>query len=265
MAAGEAAFDYGAQYFTARDPAFSGQVKGWLAEGKVARWPAAGAEAWVGVPAMNAPLKALAHGLDIRWSTTIEAIRATQDGWRVIAGDVDDERFNAAILAVPAEQAAALLGPIDQALAAEVKATPSAPCWTLMTAFNERLAVGADVISERQIISWAARNSAKPGRSGPESWVIHASATWSADHLENDQLVIVREMLRAFAQATGIPLPEPLVACAHRWRYAKSGKLGRDFCWDERSRLGVCGDWLLCPRVECAWLSGDRLAKAIGS
>ncbi len=49
-------FDHGAQYFTARDPAFADQVTRWQADGIVARWPAAGDDAWVGTPGMNAPL-----------------------------------------------------------------------------------------------------------------------------------------------------------------------------------------------------------------
>lgn len=27
--------------------------------------------------------------------------------------------------------------------------------------------------------------------------------------------------------------------------------------------LGVCGDWLVGPRVECAWMSGKALAGII--
>lgn len=53
--AGEANFDHGAQYFTVRDPGFRTRVDAWVATGCVAPWVAAGAEAFVGVPGMNAP------------------------------------------------------------------------------------------------------------------------------------------------------------------------------------------------------------------
>jgi renalase len=33
--------------------------------------------------------------------------------------------------------------------------------------------------------------------------------------------------------------------------------------WNRDIGLGVCGDWLLGPRVECAWLSGRQLAKKL--
>ena len=42
-----------------------------------------------------------------------------------------------------------------------------------------------------------------------------------------------------------------------------SAGLGHGALWNERIGLGVCGDWLLGPRVECAWLSGQQLARAM--
>ena len=53
--AGEAAFDHGAQYFTARDAGFRIQVEAWAAAGIAARWPAAGPDAWVGTPGHERP------------------------------------------------------------------------------------------------------------------------------------------------------------------------------------------------------------------
>jgi predicted NAD/FAD-dependent oxidoreductase len=59
-------------------------------------------------------------------------------------------------------------------------------------------------------------------------------------------------------------LPAPLVMAAHRWRFARSGRLGLPSLWSGRLKLGLCGDWLLGPRVECAWMSGHHLADRIG-
>ncbi|MEM9311642.1 MAG: FAD-dependent oxidoreductase, partial [Pseudomonadota bacterium] len=71
-------FDHGAQYFTAREPAFREAVAAWEAQGVVARWPAAQTSssdaAWVGVPGMNGPIKAMADtvaqaGREVLWNT----------------------------------------------------------------------------------------------------------------------------------------------------------------------------------------------------
>jgi len=66
-----------------------------------------------------------------------------------------------------------------------------------------------------------------------------------------------------FAGLLGITLADPLVATAHRWRFARSGRTDHQALYDEDRKLGVCGDWLIGPRVECAWLSGVALARMI--
>ena len=249
--AGEASFDHGAQYFTARDPAFTAQVEAWRRDGVAAPWPDAGPDAWVGTPAMNAPVKQMAAQQDVTWSTLIEAL------------PLRDGRYDAVVVATPAEQAAPLLHPWDLRMAARAAAVRSLPCWTAMAAFADPLDTTATVLREEGIIGWAARNSAKPGRTGPEAWVIQAGPDWSAAHLEEQPETVLPVLLAAFAARLGIRLPAPLTATAHRWRYAKCGTSEPGPQWNAALGLGMCGDWLLGPRVECAWLSGDRLAEAM--
>ncbi len=263
-AAGQVSFDHGAQYFTARDPAFRAAVDGWHEIGAAAPWPAAGAEAWVGVPAMNAPAKLLAARHDVTWSTPVEALVAQQDGWQLQSDqETIDGSHDAVVLAMPAEQAAALLAPCNAGFRAIAEQTVSAPCWTLMLAFDEPLDTDRLTIRDDAVIGWAARNSDKPGRTGPDAWVIQASPAWSLDHLESSQADVVRALSARFAGLLGITLADPLIATAHRWRFARSGRTGHHALYDEDRQLGVCGDWLIGPRVECAWLSGVALARMI--
>ena len=79
-------FDHGAQYFTARDPRFVEQVARWEREGVVARWDLAGEDAWVGTPGMNAPIRAMAAGLDVRWGLRAERLRREGARWHVNPG-----------------------------------------------------------------------------------------------------------------------------------------------------------------------------------
>lgn len=266
---GEATFDHGAQYFTACDPAFLVQVEQWERIGLAARWPAAGPDAWVGLPTMNALARHLATGLDVLSNARVGAISRSGGGrgeaaqWHLQVEDSVQGPFNAVVVALPAEQAATVLAPWDDDFAAHARTTPSRSCWTAMAAFADRLPIDDDLLQHRGPIQWAARNSAKPGRTRPESWVIQAGPDWSDAHLEGQPDTILADLLGAFSAAIGLPLPPLLVAQAHRWRYARSGSAGLALLWNQALRLGVCGDWLLGPRVECAWLSGTRLAAAM--
>ncbi|RYY37814.1 MAG: FAD-dependent oxidoreductase, partial [Sphingomonadales bacterium] len=75
------AFDFGAQYFTARHPDFLDQANGWAERGIAARWPAAGGDAWVGVPAMATIVRDLADGMGVRWSSHVQSIVRRAGSW----------------------------------------------------------------------------------------------------------------------------------------------------------------------------------------
>jgi renalase len=265
-AQGTAFFDHGAQYFTARDPAFVAEVAQWEAAGAAARWVAAGEDAWVGTPGMNAIIKNLAADHAVQWNCRIESIapESAGEGWALAhAGGI--ERADAVIVAVPAEQVADLVGVHRGDWATLAQATHSQPCWTVMAAFDASVAIAGDCLRTDGAIGWAARNSAKPGRTGPESWVVQGSPTWSAAHLEDDGEAVIALLLAELAAATGGGLPATLAVQAHRWRYAMSGSAGQTALWDGAWGLGLCGDWLVGPRIESAWASGRALAGLIST
>ena len=257
-------FDHGAQYFTARDPRFVEQVARWEREGVVARWDVAGEDAWVGTPAMNAPIKAMAGRHDVQFGTRIEQLLRDGDGWQLDGEGAPDRRFDAVVVALPAEQAGPLLQQHASAMGNLADATRSDPCWTVMAAFEQRLPSEQDSIRHHGAIGWAARNNAKPGRGSAECWVVQASPDWSRTHLEDEATAVETALLDQLADAIGAPLPPRLAISAHRWRFARSGAAGKEALWDAQQRIGVCGDWLIGPRVEAAYLSGRILAETVG-
>ncbi|MEC8771463.1 MAG: NAD/FAD-dependent oxidoreductase, partial [Pseudomonadota bacterium] len=162
------------------------------------------------------------------------------------------------------EQAGPLLQPHASVKGDLADATRSAPCWTVIAAFEQRLPSEQDSIRHHGAIGWAARNNAKPGRGSAECWVVQASPDWSRAHLEDEATAVETALLDQLADAIGAPLPPRLAISAHRWRFARSGAAGKEALWDAQQRIGVCGDWLIGPRVEAAYLSGLILAETVG-
>lgn len=255
-------FDHGAQYLTARDPRFAQVLEQWARCGLVAPWPAAGPEAWVGVPGMNAPIRALAEPHRVAWGQRVEHIAYANDQWH-LDGDAR-QTFDTLVLAIPAEQAAAMLGATAPDLAQLAAAVQTLPCWTMFAAFDAPLPLPQDVIRgpDDAALTWAARDSAKPGRAPGERWVVQAGAAWSHRHLEDDAAAVAERLLQALAVRAGAALI-PRTMMAHRWRYARTTATAPAMLWDADRRLGLCGDWCRGARVEDAWLSGDALAQAI--
>lgn len=263
--AGEAQFDHGAQYFTIRDRAFRRRVDAWIADGVVAPWPSAGPEAHVGIPAMNAPIRQMAQGQTVLWATLVTRLERAGLGWRLLTDAGNAVDLDEAVVAVPAEQASVLLAPVAPDLAARADAAVSEPCWTVLLAFAEPVAVAADCWRGDGAVGWAARNNAKPGRSGVESWVVQAGPEWSRRHLTAEPAWVAEALTAALSERVGARLPPALAQVAHRWRYARSGSEGSIALVDRDRRLGVCGDWLIGPRIEAAWLSGSALGERLGT
>jgi renalase len=257
-------FDHGAQYFTARDQAFRAVVSAWETAGVAARWQAAGEEAFVGRPGMNGPVKAMAEGLDVRWGLRALSLRRKGNIWRV-ATEAGEMTAGTVLVALPAEQAHALLADAAPEFAAIPARVRSAPCWAALAAFASPLPLGEDVLRCEGAVSWAARNSAKPGRAGAECWVVHASAKRSRELLDRSRDEVAMMLLADFRTAAGlVDLPPTLHLDAHRWLYALPEVAESvPVRFDASTRLGLAGDYLHSPAVEGAWLSGRTLAQAV--
>lgn len=265
LALDDLAWDFGAQYFTVRDPRFAGRVSHWEAAGHVARWTTGPEGAWTGAPTMATALAADCAARDVRFGALVQAIRVDDGKWHLSGRELEEGPFDAVVIAVPAEQAATLIGLHDLGMAREAAVVRSAPCWTVMVAFPDVLPDVPNVFRSAGAISWAARNASKPGRPESECWVIQAGGDWSAANLERTQEDVADDLLGHLADLVGTPLPAPTFLKAHRWRFAMpQGGPGAPL-WNEGLKLGACGDWCTAARVEDAWISGFDLADRIAA
>lgn len=272
-------FDHGAQYFTARDPAFVRQVETWMTQHIVAEWtgPIVTIDGttvrlktdqphrYVGVPGMTAMAHHLGADLRIRLETAIVELGRVGNDWQVIdAAGRSEGPFSHVVVSLPAPQAATLLG--DHALAAEVRAIPMTPCWAVLAAFDARVEVAWDgAFVHGAPLGWVARNSSKPGRDhSHECWVLHASPEWSAAHQELDRERVKATLLSAFSRLTAAVRLHPLHLDAHRWLFSAT-PLSVDglVACDDDTGLVVCGDWMAGGRVEGAFRSGVAAATCV--
>ena len=266
--------DHGAQYFTARTPDFRALCSEALMAGVITPWDGelrderAGTSAthdederYRGQPDMNALPRWLARGLPLQCQAAVQALHRATAGWSLeISGRPAAGGFAAVVVALPAEQTAALLASLAPALAAEAAAACSAPCWAGLFGFG-------------RAARWPTWRALRPAADHPLAWlarsrdghglIAHATPAWSRAHLEQPASTVQAALLSAVHQcAPG--LGRPAVAAVHRWRYALVEKVtGVPYRFDSGSALAVCGDWRLGPRVECAWLSGDTLGAAL--
>jgi photolyase PhrII len=268
--------DHGAQYFTARDARFREAVAAWMELGIVQRWQPRVATVrgnrltaspddqarYVAVPGMSALGRHLATGLDVQQQVRVAPPRIDDGQW-LLDDDAGNRlgRFDALIVAVPPEQAEALLRASVPDITAGIAQVRSDPTWALMLETSEPITAPYDALFFKDgPLAWAARNDSKPGRGG-DTWVIHAGQAWTREHLDNDADTAAERLAELFCAALDMPKSRITRRWAHRWLYALTAEpLRRGAIWSAESALAVCGDWCHGSRIEGAFLSGQAAA-----
>lgn len=272
-AEGGRAFDHGAQFVTARTPAFQRFMQDAATNGAAALWQPRGADdkpadtPWfVGTPGMNGMVKPLAADLDLRLGTPVTGLVRDGAGWRVHSENTDIATFvDFVICTAPAPQTRTLARAIPE-IAKALDTVAIAPCWALMLAFAEPFDPGFDMkrLTDGPI-ALVVRTTSKPGRTAdPECWVVHGAPDWSGTHLEEDFETMATRLAAELPTAFGVTVPEPIHTVAHRWRFAQTTTpLGQSFVRNADGTFFAGGDWCLGARVEAAFESGSAIADTI--
>ena len=274
-------FDHGAQYFTVRDARFRRYVNTWIAQGFAARWEgeialfengkqvglSSNSDRFVAVPGMNAIGKHLGQGLKLRTETFVNCIHVSGEKL-VVCNAAGNElgKFDQIIVATPAPPAVIILREFPK-LSEKLQQFQLDPCWAVMTRLAKPLAVSwKGAFINTGPLRWIARNQTKPGRKkDAEAIVMHASAEWTQEHLEDTPEQVVQQLTDELWAAIDTRPCEIVHSDAHRWMYSipTNPIAARCVADEETMRIIACGDWAGGPRIEGAFLSGMSAAGYI--
>lgn len=270
---GEATFDHGAQFVTARTPRFAA----WLDEAQgadVAREWCRGFNGdhdahprWRGQPAMTALAKRLAQGLAIELEQQVAALRQDGDGWRVetVSGGV--RRARALVLTSPVAQSLALLEAggvtLDEPVRARLERVDYERCLAVMAVLDgpSRLPGPGGLAPPDARIAWIADNWQK-GISAVPSVTLHGGHDFSLQHWDRDRQEAGGLLLEAARPWLGAGVT---VFQVHGWRFSRPMQTLEEGCVvaSERPLLVLAGDAFSEPRVEGAVVSGWAAAEAV--
>ncbi len=266
---GEAEFDYGAQYFTVRDPVFAAAVDQWSRQGLVRVWSygfgeSAGHPRYAVSGGMNRLPHALAHGLEVRTRVRAGSCTWTGDRWQVVAGTGEVWEARRLLLTAPVPQSLALLEagavPLPSAWRSRLQAIAYDPCLALLARLAEpsRIPPPGGLPLTGPVLAWIADNAQKGLGSGGFGVTLHAQPAFSASHWDDPPEGVAQQMLEEAAPYVGRVAEWKL----HRWRFAQPRTLYPERCAGSEAPgpLVLAGDAFAGPRVEGAWLSGIAAA-----
>jgi renalase len=268
---GDARLDHGAQFFTARTPAFQRRIDDWDERGLVHVWnhgfeiaEGDGHPRYVATNGMNSLAKDLAVGLDVETSTMAFAVRPGDDDrrWQLVIDDGTARSADAIILTSPLPQTLALL--LDSG--AELENSPLRTDYHrtigLLATLDGPSAVPAPggVQDGDGVFSFVGDNQSK-GVSPTPAVTFHASYEWSQEHWNDDDQLL--ELLTAAAQQW---LGESSIVEAQvkKWRLATPMTIWDDPTWSTSDgTIVLAGDAFAGPKVEGAHNSGLAAAHSL--
>lgn len=264
--------DYGASYFTVRDPDFASVVESMVDEGVVRPWTdtfhvhAEGAMAGVRTGPMRyaAPsgLRTVVEHLgrdhpEVTTNTHVESVVVDRGGVEA-AG----YRAKRAALCMPQPQAMRL---VDEGVLPEVEITwEPVIAVTMLFAEKSWFEIDGVFVNDDPVLTWIADDGKRRGDDAPVL-VAHVNPVLAAGHLEDPSAVLPN----AIAAARRVLQIDDLPAWswAHRWSLARPMSAVDDEYWiHPELPIGLAGDaWAGGPRVEAAWLSGRALGRAMAN
>lgn len=274
-------FDHGAQFLTAHKDSFSSLCHEAASQGALTVWNRPnGKQAFIGGTMMRdfpSWLATVPDGREIPIQQAVEIAQITETDGKIHLYDQDNSLIAEGaqlIITAPAPQTERLLQDTAPELSQTAATATYDPCWTVMLGLKDNEAsILPEIESPDSDLSFVADSrSRRPHSHGATDksacLTLQASAHWSKTHLEaeaNDIIKFVTGLYTAHLQKAGLSMPEISYQSAHRWRYAKLAKAA-DETYPRSSQSGrvhLAGDWLIAPRIESAFISGEAAADAV--
>lgn len=274
---GEATFDHGAQFFTAREATFKATVEHWIKAGVAEEWYSSypgqpnGHPRYRGVPAMTAVAKYLAEDIDILSATRVTGIDQQDSDWIAHLDNNETVNAKAMLITAPVPQTIDLLATGNIVIPADkqvrLKRIKYESCIAVLAILDGPTIIdppGAIAI-EQGPIAWITDNQQK-GLSKVPAVTIHASGDYSATHWHDDRMMIGQQLIDA--ASTHLGNAEVTEYQVHGWRYSKPSVVDHANCLllSESTNLpplAVAGDAFAGPRFEGAVQSGWAAATSL--
>lgn len=274
---GEATFDHGAQFFTAREATFKATVEHWIKAGVAEEWYSSypgqpnGHPRYRGVPAMTAVAKYLAEDIDILSATRVTGIDQQDSDWIAHLDNNETVNAKAMLITAPVPQTIDLLATgnivIPAVKQARLTRIQYESCIAVLAILDGPTIIdppGAIAI-EQGPIAWITDNQQK-GLSKVPAVTIHASGDYSATHWHDDRMMIGQQLIDA--ASTHLGNADVTEYQVHGWRYSKPSVVDHASCLllSESTNLpplAVAGDAFAGPRFEGAVQSGWAAAKSL--
>ena len=271
-------FDQGLQYFSPKSSEFKKFIKNQKKMGVLKEWPSPHLDftfgrkksviKYIGKKGNNEISKYLTKNIKVNYETTVTNIKFNSNFWTITVNNKKKVSFKYLILTCPFLQTKILASKYlkKQFLGLKVNMSPTI---TTMVAYKnyKKFPISSIKFSDH-ILAWAAHeNSKNRFKSNQSLWTIQCTEAFSKKIINLYKINKYKFMLiilKRFQALLGLQIKNIVFKNMHGWRYSyNKTKTPFESIWDNKTKIGVCGDWLIGPKAEDAWSSARDLFNKI--
>ena len=258
-------FFHGAQFFTARTNSFKKIITQGINKNYIQKYMNFLPIRYRGFPTMRDFLTSISSELDIRQREKVINIHPKNKNKIDVISDISNKKitFDGVISTLPGPQSLELMENFPLLINTLSSSTYDA-CIALMFAFDRKpknVSTFFDFPQNKGIFSWIASSN------NNQCWTAHTNPYYSNKNLSIDPKILQNEILdelkNIFILPNDLTSYEIIYSKIHIWRYAKVRNVSIGIQIDPLYPIAIAGDFMEGPRVESAFISGEKAAELI--
>ena len=257
-------FFHGAQFFTSRSQSFKKIIENGISNNYIKKYENFFPERYRGFPTMRDFLIGLSSDLIIKQRHKVIELFKNNNKIDVLYNTSSElKTYDAVISTLPSPQNIDLVKSFPSLIKTLSEASYHS-CIALMLAYNKvpkEIPSFFDFSNNDNILNWMASSNDN------RYWTIHANSLYSNKNLNRNKSSIQNEMLievnKVLSPNNNSDYFQIIYNELHIWKYAKVKSISKGIQIDPINPIAIAGDFMEGPRVESAFISGEKAADLI--
>ncbi|AXH09615.1 hypothetical protein CP960_03235 [Malaciobacter halophilus] len=212
---------------------------------------------------INKICSSLINKKDLKTETKIVACEYKNSKWCLKdSNNKTYDNFDILLLTIPSYQILELKIDLNPQIKRELKKVNYDSIFTMILHSNKNISLHK-ALKNTNIFKKIINNSNKYNYTDFSSFVLHSNEKFSNKNNTKTKEEIEKKLLNKL-EKLNITFDKNFKIIPHLWKYAfAKNVLEKEFLYDEKQSLGVCGDYFLINNIEGAFLSSSKLSEYI--
>ena len=223
---------------------------------------------YIGSQGNNDICKYLIKNIKVNYNSTVSDVKFNSNYWTITLNNKNQVFFRYLVLTCPFDQTKTLVSKYFKKSISNLKVNMS-PNITLMVAYNHysKLPISSIKFNDK-IIAWAAHENTKNRfKTNQSLWTIQCTEVFSKKIInlfKKDKNKYQSIIIKKFESLLGYQAKKIVFKNIHGWKYSyNKEKTPFESFWNNKDKLGICGDRLIGPKAENGWQSANNLFQKI--